>query len=346
MSNNLLDKREARKTRIRTKLLFGLVAMVVLMAVVLAVITHEQRIMKRSFLLVERIDAVELLFLECRRQEKNFLLRRDVSSVGLYSENLNALLEQTRGLQSDVIDSRLADKIGMLRGKAIEYGDLFGRVRENYPEDYEAGAGYEELDQLVSLTVERARECHVLVADIKGTLVRWFDEANSRAHLISTLSILLGLLMSIGLAVLLTRITVKPLEHLREFAERASTGDIQDIDVEFSELDMKYFNSRESHDLAKSLQRMVTSLRFLVTSELGRMDDYHMTILVLVNKAVGPIGRAVIERARAAAGFDSFAEVKPSHAKEFISKLEEEVAKIIPGERARLLSQAIERLSM
>jgi hypothetical protein len=108
---------------------------------------------------------------------------------------------------------------------------------------------------------------------------------------------------------------------------------------------MRRFTSRESYDLARALCCMVMNLRFLVPTERGLMDDYHMTILVLVNKALGSGGWAVVERARRAGGFDSFSEVEPENVDRFLTELEREALEEIPEDRVQLLSRFIRELA-
>jgi hypothetical protein len=127
-------------------------------------------------------------------------------------------------------------------------------------------------------------------------------------------------------------------------ADKASSGDIQDIDVEFGDLDVKRFGTRESHDLALALRKMVTNLRLLVSTERGLMDHYHMTIMVLIHKAVGPASWSVIERARSAAAFSSFSEINPANVHRFVTALETEVRPLIPDGSVRLLVSAISEL--
>ena len=333
------EDREVKRLRIRTRLLSGLLAIVVLMSAVAWMIMVQCKVVRHSCELLEGIDTVERVFLECRRQEKNFLLRHDQPSLDLHAAYFDTLLSTTIDLEAQVSHLGMGSKLALLREQEVEYQAAFQDLKS----DWSDGSGRES-ERLEDLSVARARGCHALVAEIKSIVNSKREAAQAMLRMVSILSIVVGLLLSLLIAGQLTRQIVRPLEYLRGLADKVSTGDIQDVDVEFSDMEMKHFSSRETYDLARSLQRMVTSLRLLVSSERGLMDDYHMTILVLVNKAVGPGGWAVIERARASAGFDSFSEVQPDNLQRFLDELGNQVGALIPSERTEMLSEAIKRL--
>ena len=328
-----------RTPRTRTKLWLGMLALVVLMGMVALIVIRQQSTMERSFALLDHLDTLERLLLECRRQEKNFLLREDQASLDLHASSFEALRSATADRMETIADAGIRSQLAVLLEKEVEYHRAFEHLKAEVLADPSL-----RHDPPEERTVARARECHALLADLRELAISRFAKAHSATHTVSVLSVALGLVASVAIAGWLTRHLVAPLEYLRELAARISTGDIQDMDVELSDLDAKRFNTRESWELAESLQRMVTSIRLLIPTERGLMDDYHMTVLVLVNKAVGPGGWTVIERARQAAGFGSFAEVRPDNVDRFLERLREEAASLIPEERIRRLSAAIARL--
>ena len=331
--------REVRRLRIRTSLLLGFLAIVVLMSAVTWVVLGQCRVVRRSFDLLGRIDTVEQALLECRRQEKNFLLRHDQASLDAHATAFDTLLSGMGFLDAGVRRGGIGAKIAVLEGAVVDYRTAFLGLEPSRFDDSEHDA-----ERAKTVMVSKARECHALVAEIKGTITSRLESAEAMTRVVSILSIVIGILLSILVAGFLTGRVVGPLESLRKLASRVSSGDIQDVDVEFRDMEMKIFRNRETYDLARSLQLMVTSLRLLVSSERGLMDDYHMTILVLVNKAVGPGGWAVIERARAEAGFGSFADVQPGNVQRFLAELSGQLGGVIPVERADRLKTAIEEL--
>ena len=333
------NERDGRM-RMRTKLLLGFLSIVALMTAAVGVTIWQQSIIQECFALLERTDNVERFLLECRRQEKNFLLRMDQSSLDLFKVDFDSLHYSTVDLRKDTVNPDIAAKLPLLTDRIKEYGEVFEDVRSAWP----AGIGAEAQELLEGKMVTRARACHAVVSEIRGIAISTFSDAQRVTQNVSVVSIALGLLLSIVIAGILTRHIAGPLGYLRNLAERVSTGDIQDMDVEFTELETKRFNTRESFELARSLQRMVTSIRLLVSSERGLMDDYHMTIVVLVNKAVGPGGWSLIESARSAAGFGSFADVTPSNVENFLIELGKRAIMIIPKERVDLLTDAVRTL--
>ena len=196
-------------------------------------------------------------------------------------------------------------------------------------------------EELVAALVSHARACHSEEEEIRKAVLMRFRRACTTTRTVSIVSVAVGLLLSMIVTWLLTRFVAGPLERLRELAEKASVGDIQDMDIAFSDLEMGGCANREVYDLAHALRRMVTSLRLLVPTEHGLMDSYHMAIIVLSNRAIGPAAWAMIERARAAAGLSSFAEIDPSNAGRFMTELERQLGDLIPEEKLRLLRKAI-----
>lgn len=331
----------AGRWTIRSRLLLGLLAIVVLMTVDAGIIIRQQQAVERTLVQLERASTVERYLLQCRRQEKNYLLRRDAESLELFQANLNALLAVTDELLLDVTDTEVERRLRLLKTRIAEYRVAFERSRARAP------LVAETEDQANDWpTVEAARDCHHVVGQIRdGTILR-FHDAKNVTRTVSLVSVVLALVLSVLIAGMLTRSIVGPLERLRRLAERVGSGDIQDMDVELSDLDLGRFRSRECFDLARALQCMVTNMRFLVSTERGLMDEYHMTILVLVNKALGACRWAVVERARRAAGFDSFSEVDPSNVDRFLAELEKEAATLASEERVQLLIRAVRELEL
>ena len=148
-------------------------------------------------------------------------------------------------------------------------------------------------EELVAALVSHARACHSEEEVIRKAVLMRFRRACTTTRTVSIVSVAVGLLLSMIVTWLLTRFVAGPLERLRELAEKASVGDIQDMDIAFSDLEMGGCTNREVYDLAHALRRMVTSLRLLVPNEHGLMDSYHMAIIVLSNRAIGPAAWAI-----------------------------------------------------
>ena len=325
------------KPTIQTKILAGLLTVVGLLSVAGAVITVQQRRLRDVFTVLDRVQEVERIFLECRRQEKNFFLRHDQSSVELFETNSNTLETSAALLR----DENLEPDLVPLQARLFE---AFGRYREAF---FEAERGWRanlsagEQDLLMETTVAVARTSHQLVADIRSTSLARSRAASAVTEAVTFFAGGAGVLASVILASLLTRHIAKPFEILRVVAERVSSGDIQDMDVGFGDIEISSFNTKESFDLAEALQRMLTSLRLLVPTERGLMNGYQLAIVVLVQRAVGPAGWAVIERARAEAGFESFSDVEPASIDAFVECLAGHLSPFLSSANCHELCAAI-----
>lgn len=325
--------------RIRTRLLQGFLAIVALMTAAAGVIIAEGRAMDRAFLVQDRLCRVEIELLESRRQEKNFILRHDQTSLEAFLVAHRAITDETHALLAEIPNSRLRGELERLHDAAQEYGTVYSRGARLQL------AGEGTSDDLEALVVPLARECHELVHSLRGTATARFRRATVTTGVVSVAAVLAGLVLSLAVVLLLTRSIVTPLERLRQLAEEASTGDLQDIDVAFRCHRFERRCSKECLDLADSVRRMMTSIRLLVPTEQGLMGNYQMAILVLVNRAVGPAGRAVVDRTLQAAGFSSFAEVGPATVEQFLSALADQVGTTIPAANLDLLCQAIRELA-
>lgn len=325
--------------RIRTRLLLGFLAVVALMTAAATAVLVEGRAMDHAFSVQARLWRTEVQLLECRRQEKNLLLRNDRSGHDAFLAAHGAVVAETRALLEDARGARLEGELERLHRAALEYGDAFNRAARLHAT---GGATPEETDALV---VPPARTCHELLHALREAAAQRFRRATRTTGVVSVAAVVAALALSVVVALLLTRSIVVPLERLRRLAEQASTGDLQDMDVAFRCLRFERRCSQECVDLADSLRRMVTSLRLLVPTEQGLMGTYHMAILVLVNRAVGPAGRAVVERTLRAGGFSSIAEVGPTTVEQFLAALRDEVRDTIPEESLELLCEAIRELT-
>lgn len=329
----------ASKTTVRTRLVAGLLAIVGVMGAAAVVTIWLQEAMSVAFALASRMDTVQALLLECRRQEKNFFLRHDAESMVVFETTLEELMGEVGRLESDGSAVPLRSRLRRLSHGLERYRVAF---REEATACVGSAVNHEHVHDLPEgPTVRAARVCHALVGEISARVVTRFERARAAAHTFGVLSIMAGALLSLLIAWRLTRVIVAPLERLRTVAEKVGSGDIQDMDVALRDLDLGDFASRESHQLAVALRRMVGSLRLLVPTERGLMDHTHMAIVLLVCRAVGPAAWSVVERARGRAGLASFSEVDACTLDRFLAGLEEELAPLLGEEATRLLVQTI-----
>jgi len=323
--------------RIRHRLLLGLFGIVLVLVAVAGVIIIQQSYLRHRCFVLGQISGIESLVLQCRFAEKEFLLQRDSDDPGAVYALLDSLCARADGLVTQARDPVLADYLIRLQAAATAYTavvKVMAARRElqiDRPDDL----------MLLDLAEEHASGCHRLLEDIRAHAITEMETVSDRARTVNIAAVLAGLLLSVLIAGILTRVIVDPIHYLTGLAERVKDGDIQDIDVLFGELELRRFRDPESRALAESFRRLVSNLRGRVVSERGLMDPYHMTIAVLVLRAAGPEGWAMMERARARAGLESFGQVAPGNIESFIEGLREEMAGRLDEERFSLLERAL-----
>ena len=148
------------RVKIRTKLLLGLIAIGALVVSTAAVVISRQSVVRRSFEIHDRMLTIERFLLECRRQEKNFLLREDDASAPLFEESLRSLLAEIDALRSDSVEPAVAARLSDLEVAAAAYADAFRTT--SGPAWFRADG--QERDRLEAATVEAARRCHTVTA--------------------------------------------------------------------------------------------------------------------------------------------------------------------------------------
>lgn len=331
------DGRPGRLPGVGTRLLLGYLALVVLMTVVLLFTLQRQAALQRSFEFLDGLHRIDQLMLECRRQEKNFLLRIDQASLDLQDDSLNELVESTGRLRAVTDDPDFSPLLERLHGKEVEYGQTFKDAAARVLRSHSAageGAPDSELTR-------RGRECHALLDHMRGVATERLASAIRLGGWLGLASVAGALLIGIALSVTLTRGLARQLRVLRDATHAASLGNLRGMGVEFEDLRLDRFDSRETFDLAASVRRMITSLRLLVPGEPGSMDDFHMKILLLATKAAGPGARTLLDLAAISSGLDGFDELGPATLEPFLEALDRESTGLLPAEAARALIDAI-----
>ena len=329
------------RVRTRTRLIVGLISIVILMSVgTVTTLLHASSLRECACGVLVLVDEIDRVLYECRRLETDLQIdpsRLDVEELNLKVEEL---VSRTVLVQAQASDDSVRASLMNLASEEVKYGTVLRLLAANVT----SGGNAEEYSRLATLVHDHADECYRLLGVARARLAALLAPNDTTERGIHIITIPLGLVLSLLIAGWLTRSIVGPIEYLRGVAEEVSVGDVQDIDIGFSEMDMARFSTPESLDLARSFRRMVSSLRSTVSSEVGLMDNYHMTIAVLVNRALGPAGRSIIEKARARAGFESFTEVRPGNVQRFLDALEEETRRLTTPEDFKLLADTIRNL--
>ena len=167
---------------------------VILMGLAGGVLIWNQVRMQKAFdTLLATVD-LENILLECRREEKNFFLRKQI----VHAEQVRSHLEVLARIVASVepLTSDIGNSVARLEQRRVDYAEAFERAVESPaqidPEDPS------------SPLVQAARACHELVEEIRVSTADEFERMSSTIHIVNFASILLAALVSVFLAGYLT----------------------------------------------------------------------------------------------------------------------------------------------
>jgi len=177
---------------LRVRITCGFLIIVLVMTSVAGIIIWQGSKMQQAFQHSSQINEIEKYFLECRRQEKNFLLRQDEESVKLFSINYAELIDVINETSESNIDEISIEKLNSLKYNLISYNEQFNDI-----------AKLKELvvnDNRVKKEVTLARENHLLIEELNVIATNSFDKAHSITVSITIFSIIIGLFLSVVIA--------------------------------------------------------------------------------------------------------------------------------------------------
>ncbi len=148
--------------------------------------------MHKAFQYSSQISEIEKYLLECRRQEKNYIIRHDSQSIQLFASNYDSLSKLIFNMMLNDINEQMELKLLELEKKLAEYKIVFKEliVAENI--DIE--------NNLVIREVDFARESHEIINEIKNIASQNFKNAYAITNNINIFSILIGLFLSVLIA--------------------------------------------------------------------------------------------------------------------------------------------------
>ena len=177
---------------LRVRITLGFLIIVIVMAGVSGIIIWQESNMHRSFQHSSQISEIEKYFLECRRQEKNFIIRHDVQSVHLFISNFDSLNILISEMLLDVSNEQMIERLTLLKGKIQSYNSKFEEI---------TSSNQIEIDNTnIQSEVNLARESHVIINDIKVITNREFNKAYAITNNVNIFSILIGLFLSVVIA--------------------------------------------------------------------------------------------------------------------------------------------------
>ncbi|MFO7768835.1 MAG: hypothetical protein R6W82_07750 [bacterium] len=334
------EREEKKRPSLRSRLLLGLLALALLMGAVLAVILRQQAVTARADRTFHEVVAIETQLLTCRSMEGDFVVGGDQGSLPRLYAVLDTMVAQTREFAERTEGGMVGDRLQALQRTIVDYSATLKVLLAQE----EIEGEYRDSAVLADLADTYATRCHELMNEVREAAFAEAAEASRQARQIIIFSVAAGLLLALVVGLWLIRRIVTPMESITSLADRVREGDIQDMDVQFRDMDMDAFTTRESYSMARAFQRLITRIRMSVSSELGLMDTYHMTMVVLIDRALGRIGRAIMEQARAQAGFQSIVEITPENIDRFIEALRDEAGERVDEERLEVLFQALKDL--
>ncbi|MFC4656288.1 methyl-accepting chemotaxis protein [Rheinheimera marina] len=236
---------------IRIKLLggFGLVLLILVFISVLSYQSLEG--LSARFELTTKVSAANLLISEARQQEKNFLLRKDITYYQAAQDLSNKAKQQAEESLPLFTTEESAKLIRELLTELDAYQQLLTRIKEVVNQGDTAN-----LDGLETQMTKAAR-----AADQAGTqsVERQLDtmraEVKAKEQLIIACA-LAALLIGVMAALVITQMVVSPIQQVVKVAENIATGDLT-ANLPTNRLD-------EPGQLMRSMQKMSMNLRTLI----------------------------------------------------------------------------------
>lgn len=177
---------------LRIRITMGFLLIVFVMAVVASIIIWQQAKMQTAFQNFCYTSEIENSLLECRRQEKNYFLRKDYGAIGLFQSYFDTLFTLTTNLSTIITEDYIISELLLLKDNLSEYQSNFEKAAvydvQEYPGHYE---------NAVEMCVMSARECHKIINRIRTMATNQFNTALSVSSIVNTVSVIIGILLSV-----------------------------------------------------------------------------------------------------------------------------------------------------
>ncbi len=179
---------------LRLRINMGFLLIVFVMAVVAGLIIYQQTKMQTAFQDSLQTCDLDKYLLECRRQEKNYILRdTEQDALTLFQANYDSLYSTTESLHDDIYDEAIFEKLSLLQEYLYNYYNTFMRIVQ-----YGNGDLYiNQIDVISNECVQLARECHSIIEDIRVLSNERFTQAMAISSMVNTFSVILGIFLSV-----------------------------------------------------------------------------------------------------------------------------------------------------
>jgi len=177
---------------LRVRITFGFLIIVFVMVGVSGIIIWQESNMHKAFQHSSQISEIEKYFLECRRQEKNFIIRHDSQSVLLFTSNSDSLNALVSKMLDYSLNEQMVESLTALQGRLDSYYLKFDDI---------ISSNQIEIDNIeIQSEVDLAREIHALINEIKSLTTKEFNNAYAITNNVNIFSILIGLFLSVLIA--------------------------------------------------------------------------------------------------------------------------------------------------
>lgn len=153
---------------------------VVLMTIATGAIIWNQRSLEEVFHETLMSTQIEQHLLECRRQEKNFIIRRDTQSIRLFDMAQDSLRKFIQTTKSETTDEQIRSVLNDLTQSQNLYADLFAELTSH--SDSIAQSAALEAAYIEPLAGE-ARRMHEKIALLREYSIDTFQTKKSRVSL-------------------------------------------------------------------------------------------------------------------------------------------------------------------
>lgn len=185
---------------IQTKIRSAILLVVFIMAAATGVILWNQGQLHIAFTVLNSSYQLEDHLLECRRQEKNFLLRGGTEYIRQFQVNYDSLTSLSSRLVEQTDNRSIKTALVKLSEFIDNYGTAFNQI-----------SGFQNMNEVTSREdgtidemVEIARACHASIAGIRAMSIEQFNHTRASTHLVNLSAVFIGILLSVFVAGMIT----------------------------------------------------------------------------------------------------------------------------------------------
>jgi len=185
---------------LRIRITMGFLVIVFIMTLVAGIILWQQAKMQTAFINSNLTGELEHYLLECRRQEKNFLLRKDNDSSDLFQANFDTLFTLTTDLGKKISEASIVSELSLLQDRLSNYQAEF----EQAILYFDVELYQKQFEESMCSCIMFARESHKIIKKINTVTEDQFNAALSISSIVNTFSVILGIFLSVIIAGFIT----------------------------------------------------------------------------------------------------------------------------------------------